>query len=223
MTKINISIPIPCYENWERMTAVDKGKFCASCQKKVHDFTQASDREIVTAFQQNQNLCGRFLSTQLNRDLVKPKEKSSLWMASTATLVSLIGIGTHEVTAQEPLKTEQTDQRMLGKFIIAPTSKEIAVSGIVKDDAGPLPRANIIIMGKNIFSQTDFDGKFTIKAEKGDTLIFNFPGYIQTKIIVDDFKKQPIEIKMQEAYTGLIEIKRTFFGRIFHSIGNWFR
>ncbi|MBF6642034.1 carboxypeptidase-like regulatory domain-containing protein [Flavobacterium sp. J49] len=223
MTKINISIPQPCHENWDRMTAVDKGRFCASCQKKVHDFTKASDREIVTAFQQNQNLCGRFLNSQLDRDLVKPKEKSPIWLATTATIVSLIGIGTHEVTAQEPVKTEQTDNRMLGKFIITPKSEEVKVSGIVKDSTGPLPGAVVLIKGSNTFTQTDIDGKFTIKAKKGDTLVFNYVGYGSEEIIVNNTETEIIEIKILEAYTGLIEIKRTFFGRIFHSIGNWFR
>ncbi len=221
--KINISIPQPCHENWEGMTAVDKGKFCASCQKKVHDFTKASDREIVTAFQQNQNLCGRFLTTQLDRDLVKPKEKSSIWLATTATVVSLIGIGTHEVLAQEPVKTEQTDNRMLGKFIITPKSEEIVVSGIVKDETGPLPGANIFIKGSTTSTQTDIDGKFTIKAKKGDTLVITFVGYGSKDIIVNNTKEEIVVVELRGALTGLIEIKRTFFGRIFHSIGNWFR
>ena len=227
--KINISIPQPCHENWEGMTAVNQGRFCASCQKKVHDFTKASDREIVTAFQENQNLCGRFLNTQLDRDLVKPKEKSSVWLATTAAFVSLIGIGSNEALAQEPVKTEQTDRRMLGKFIITPKPEEIIVSGIVKDEIGPLPGANVFIKGTEVKAICDFDGNFTIKAKKNDILVVTYVGYNSSEIEILNEDKLKITLKdngvvLGEVVTGGIYIKkRNFFGRIFHSIGNWFR
>ena len=147
MTKINISIPKPCHENWEGMTNVEKGKFCNSCQKKVFDFTNASDREIVKAFEQNNQLCGRFLNTQLNRDLIKPKERKSLWFV--ATIVSLLGIGTNETTAQEPVKTEQTPEHNIVGKIAYVKPKEIEISGVVLDENKlPLPGANVIVKGK---------------------------------------------------------------------------
>ncbi|MEK8179552.1 carboxypeptidase-like regulatory domain-containing protein [Flavobacterium buctense] len=226
--KINISIPKPCHENWEGMTTVEKGKFCASCQKKVHDFTKASDREIVNAFQQNQNLCGRFLTTQLDRDLVKPNEKSAIWLATTATVVSLIGIGTNEVTAQEPVKTEQTDRRILGKFLVTKPT-EIEVSGTVSDQIGPLPGANVFIKGTEVKAICDFDGNFTIKAKKNDILVVTYVGYNSSEIEILNEDKLKVTLKdngvlLGEVVTGGIYIKkRTFFGRIFHSIGNWFR
>lgn len=228
-TKINISIPQPCHENWEGMTTIDKGKFCASCQKKVFDFTRASDREIITAYEQNQNLCGRFLNTQLQRDLVKPKEKSSFLFTASASLLSLISIGTHEVSAQEPVKTEQTDQRILGKFLVTKPI-EIKVSGTVSDKTGPLPGATIFIKGTEVKTTSDFDGNFTIKAKKNDILVVSFLGYNSEEIEILDEKKINISLeensKMIEQIVtvGGIQAKnRTFFGRIFHAIGNWFR
>lgn len=227
MTKINISIPKPCHENWEGMTKVEKGKFCNSCQKKVFDFTNASDREIVKAFEQNNQLCGRFLNTQLNRDLIKPKERKSLWFA--ATIVSLLGIGTNEATAQEPVKTEQTPEHNIVGKIAYVKPKEIEISGVVLDENKlPLPGVNVIVKGKNISTQTDFDGKYKIKAEIGDVLVFTFTGF-ETKEL--EITNNYIDITMTtELKTELISItvggivaKRTFFGRIFHSIGNLFR
>ena len=225
MTKINISIPKPCHENWEGMTNVEKGKFCNSCQKKVFDFTNASDREIVKAFEQNNQLCGRFLNTQLNRDLIKPKERKSLWFA--ATIVSILGIGTNEAIAQEPVKTEQTPEHNIVGKIAYINPKEIEISGVVLDDNKlPLPGANITVKGKNISTQTDFDGKYKIKAEVGDVLVFSYVG-VKTfeQEIIDKSKKINITLKESQHLLGEVVTvkKRTFFGRIFHSIGNLFR
>jgi len=71
--KISISIPKPCHENWQKMTTLEKGRFCDSCQKQVFDFTKSSDREILRKFNLEENICGRFLKTQLERDIVVPK------------------------------------------------------------------------------------------------------------------------------------------------------
>ena len=220
MTKINITIPQPCNENWEAMTSEDKGRFCSSCQKKVFDFTASSDREIVTAFQQNQNLCGRFLNTQLNRDLVKPKEKTTLWLAATTALISLVGL--NEVTGQEKAPTEQTDNRILGKFIATPVKEEIEVTGVVKDSSGPLPGANVSVKGTNITTQTDFDGKFSIRTKKNEILVFQFVGMEIKEIKVTNNTPLYLEMKMDNSFMGEIVVggikpkKRTFFGRLFH-------
>jgi hypothetical protein len=246
MTKINISIPEPCHENWEAMTSIEKGKFCNACQKKVFDFTSSSDREIINAFHNDNNLCGRFLNSQLNRDLVTPKEKSTLWLATATALISLIGM--NETTAQEKTPTEQTDQRALGKFIATPTEEEMEVSGVVSDRSGPLPGAIVTIKGTQKSVQTDFDGKYSIKANINDTIVVRFVGLIDTEILVKNSKQKQIileedkvtdknlvittlggikrremPIQVLEGAVGMIEKKRTFFGRIFHSIGNWFR
>jgi len=227
--KLHITIPQPCHENWEAMTSVDKGKFCAACQKKVFDFTKASDREIITGFQQNQKLCGRFLPTQLNRDLTIPSEKSSFWLASTAAVISFLGIGTQEAKAQEPVKTEQTDHYVLLGAPEPMEQEEINISGVIKDTFGTLPGAQIEIKGSNVKTIGDVDGNFTIKVKKHDILVITYVGYSPIETEVINNKKLEIVLKESEVKLGGIVVlggihkKRTFFGRIFHSIGNWFR
>ncbi|HEX9827451.1 MAG TPA: carboxypeptidase-like regulatory domain-containing protein, partial [Flavobacteriaceae bacterium] len=51
------------------------------------------------------------------------------------------------------------------------------ISGIVKDDSGPLPGVSIIIKGTTTGATTDFDGKYSINAQIGDVLVFSFVGY----------------------------------------------
>jgi hypothetical protein len=77
MKKINLSIPEPCQEDWDRMTQVEKGKFCSSCQKTVLDFTSMSDRELVDFFRKPVgSVCGRFHQMQLDRDLMVTRKRT---------------------------------------------------------------------------------------------------------------------------------------------------
>ena len=55
------------------MTPVEKGRFCASCQKTVLDFTHLSDNEIIKVVTKNDNLCARINVSNLNRNLIKTK------------------------------------------------------------------------------------------------------------------------------------------------------
>lgn len=222
-TKVNISIPQPCHENWQAMTIVEKGRFCASCQKNVFDFTTSSDRQIIETFKNNENLCGRFTTSQLNRDLIAPKERSSIWLASTSAIVSFLGLGSQEIFAQgEPIKTEQTDKKVVSNNETTTTSnQEKEITGIVSDETMPIPSVNVVIKGTTIGTQTDFDGKYSIKVNEGDILVFSFIGMVNKELIVDKSIYYPV--KMEEAVVGGAIKKRTFLGRIFYKIGNIFR
>lgn len=66
---LRLSIPEPCHENWEMMSAAEKGRHCDKCSKTVVDFTGMSDGAITDYFEANTNICGRFQPYQLNRPL----------------------------------------------------------------------------------------------------------------------------------------------------------
>lgn len=55
-------------------------------------------------------------------------------------------------------------------------AQEKTVTGTVSDESGPLPGVNVIIKGTQKGTQTDFDGKYTLKAKKGDVLLFSYVG-----------------------------------------------
>ncbi|UMB61929.1 TonB-dependent receptor [Lutibacter sp. A80] len=55
-------------------------------------------------------------------------------------------------------------------------AQEKTISGTVSDETGPLPGVNVIIKGTANGTQTDFDGKFNLKASAGDVLVFSYVG-----------------------------------------------
>lgn len=76
MKKFTLSVTSPCHENWEQMTPDQRGRFCASCQKIVVDFTAMSDRQVADYFKNSAvSTCGRFYRDQLNREMVIPKKQ----------------------------------------------------------------------------------------------------------------------------------------------------
>jgi iron complex outermembrane receptor protein len=58
------------------------------------------------------------------------------------------------------------------------------VSGIVKDEVGPLPGVSVIIKGTTTGATTDFNGVYSIKANNGDTLVFSYVGFDTQEIVV---------------------------------------
>lgn len=62
-----ITIPKPCHENWNLMTAAEQGRHCKVCSKTVIDFTQKTDVEIASyiAERENEKMCGRFRNDQI--------------------------------------------------------------------------------------------------------------------------------------------------------------
>ena len=56
-------------------------------------------------------------------------------------------------------------------------AQERSVSGVVSDNAGlPIPGVSVLVKGTNSGTQTDFDGKYSIKASPSQVLIFSYIG-----------------------------------------------
>jgi len=230
MKKIHLTIPQPCHENWQMMTAAEKGKFCGACQKNVYDFTKATDREIIQAYSNDQKLCGRFLNTQLDRELIIPKEKKSIWLASL--FFGMLSVANSKAVAQEKPKTEQTETKhFMGKP--AQTQEETlsemkTISGIVTADFGAFPGVIVVVKGTQRGVSTDFDGKYSIKAKEGETLVFSFMGMEDVSKVVESSNIINVFLKddSKNISTGIVVCefkKRTFVGRQFQKIKSWFR
>ncbi|WP_202702988.1 carboxypeptidase-like regulatory domain-containing protein [Flavobacterium sp. UGB4466] len=208
--KITISIPKPCHENWHEMSPTEKGKFCSNCQKNVIDFTKSSDREILLAYNKNENLCGRFIVSQLNRDMIIPKEKRSVWMVAAASIIAFLGLGNQTIKAQEKSKTEQTDRKQLKDSIKSKSKKDfVTYTGTLYDSQdNPLPGVNVKVKQTKVETKTNFDGEFTIKAKKGYILIFQHENFLTTEFkLNNDIKIKP---KMRDYFlTGDVVLTET--------------
>jgi TonB-dependent starch-binding outer membrane protein SusC len=75
-------------------------------------------------------------------------------------------------------------------------AQEKTVTGVVSDESGPLPGANVVVKGTNRSTQTDFDGKYSIKANVGETLVFSFTGYQNQSQVIGSSSK--ISVKLTE-------------------------
>ena len=77
------------------------------------------------------------------------------------------------------------------------------VTGTVTDDTSePLPGVSVIIEGTSTGTITDLEGKFSIKSNIGDVLVFSYVGYETKKMTVDS----PIIAVTMQSGVGLDEI-----------------
>ena len=86
------------------------------------------------------------------------------------------------------------------------------IKGVITDSDGmPLPGASVAVQGGQKGAVTDFDGVFTIEAQKGQTLIFSYVGLESQNIVVGD--ATIINVKMQQAASNsLNEVVVTALG-----------
>jgi TonB-linked SusC/RagA family outer membrane protein len=84
-------------------------------------------------------------------------------------------------------------------------SYQQSISGtVVSTDNTLLPGVNVLLLGTSVGSQTDFDGKYSINAKKGDQLQFSFIG-MKTKIVTVG-NSATINVTLEDDVNSLDEI-----------------
>lgn len=93
----------------------------------------------------------------------------------------------------------------------AATAPTITVHGTVTSEADgePLIQATVKIKGTKTVTFTDIDGKYTIKAPKGSTLVFSYIGFKTTEATAD---KATVDVVMAEDFTALDEMVVVGYG-----------
>lgn len=85
------------------------------------------------------------------------------------------------------------------------------IEGTVSDESGiPLPGVNIIVKGANTGASTNFDGKYSIKASKGQTLVFTYIGFTTVEKLVGS--ETTYNISLEPDAEGLEEVVLIGYG-----------
>ncbi|WP_341216955.1 SusC/RagA family TonB-linked outer membrane protein, partial [uncultured Wocania sp.] len=91
-------------------------------------------------------------------------------------------------------------------------AQEKSISGEVTSsvDGLPLPGVSVIVKGTTRGAQTDFDGKYTIKASVGEILVFSFVGMKNAQATIG--ASNTINMSMQEDIAALDEVVVVAYG-----------
>ncbi len=93
----------------------------------------------------------------------------------------------------------------LAFFIQVAFAQEKTVSGTVTDDAGEvLPGVSVVVQGTSKGTQTDFEGKYSLKVAVGDKLTFSFLGMDPQTITVG--ASNSVSVKLKTSARQLIEV-----------------
>lgn len=99
-------------------------------------------------------------------------------------------------------------------------AQEKNITGLVTtaDDGLPLPGASIIVRGTTTGAQTNFDGKYSIKAKVGDKLVFSYVGLKTKNVTVGKSNTINVALKTDNS---LEEVVVTAYSMYDNSRGNY--
>jgi TonB-linked SusC/RagA family outer membrane protein len=89
-------------------------------------------------------------------------------------------------------------------------AQQKTVSGTVTDVNGSLPGVSVLIKGTTTGTETDFDGKYSIKVNNGDVLVFSYVGYVTSEKTVGS--SNTIDVILVEDDNILEEVVVTAYG-----------
>ena len=92
-------------------------------------------------------------------------------------------------------------------------AQNISVKGVVTDDKGmPLPGVSVVVKNTTRGVATDFDGKYELKASKGEKIEFSYVGYVSVEKVVGSSASQQINVRLKEDAQQLSEVVVVGFG-----------
>ncbi|MCE1200071.1 MAG: SusC/RagA family TonB-linked outer membrane protein, partial [Marinilabiliales bacterium] len=103
---------------------------------------------------------------------------------------------------------------LLAVFTLPAFAQEKSISGTVTDATSKEPLVGVTVQVEGTFNgaATDFDGKFKLKANPGQKLVFSFVGYVSQTIVVD--QQTNLKISLAPQVQGLDEVVVIGYGTV---------
>lgn len=169
---IQLHIPEPCHENWNKMIPVEKGRFCGSCQKQVVDFTNMKDEQLIAFFKRESmgSVCGRFMQDQLDRSMQIPRKRIP-WVRYFFQFALPAFLLSKKASAQGQVRFLPGDSIVMQaapkidavKKAVNKHEHEKVIRGKVVDELGDgISYASIFIKGTTIGVAADSTGNFSL-------------------------------------------------------------
>ncbi len=209
---ITISIPKPCHENWQEMTATERGAFCKSCQKEVIDFTKKTEDETHRILSAGGATCGRFRTDQLERPIHQTTYIRSWWhwKAIAASILGLLGYHQSKANTNTYILVELDTARPYYdtlEITTTDTTREIEIKGIVTDENKEGMIGAVVIMENSLLNfkgavQCDLDGQFSYKLNSYNFPLIvriQYPGYEIKTITIPSPPKNLVVIQINES------------------------
>ena len=204
--KIELSIPSPCSEDWDKMSPEGKDRFCASCSTIITDFSAFTDKELIAFLSKAKDaICGRFDDTQLNRVIaIQETNTTTLFhkiIVGAALATGVAGVAHAQTTRNSTLTGNVNQSNRVSERSyrpsdgLPPTDTLHTISGIVKDgsDGDGIMNASIIVYCDNkqdTILHTDINGHYS----------YNVPLPLRNKkltfsVYASEYKKTTTEIE----------------------------
>jgi hypothetical protein len=242
---VQFSIPDPCTMKWEEMERVDEhSRNCSSCERVIVDFTKMSDAELVSFFNKNKHACGKFTTSQLNRELKIDRTiaRNGAWKNIFMLPALFLGLETfaREKSGENENKTvssyiKNTTEHKAEQPQANATNDSLVIQGHVTDAATGEPVLFAIVSIRDslngiVSGTTDVNGAFSLKIANPEqsssvNIVVTNVGYLQATRKVD-LNGSPINIALELAEVHMVGIvitdntprskTRRFFYKLFH-------
>jgi TonB-dependent SusC/RagA subfamily outer membrane receptor len=190
LKKLQLVLTNPCLKQWEDLEPAVSGHYCDRCEKHIVDLSDRSDAQLIEFFKcKKDNVCGRVLSSQLNRELVRPVPKLSwpqlLPLAIGAILVSPVQASELRPVAVQNDSTSGVSPAWAQSVRALPVGTD-SIKACVKDELGnPLKGVKVRRKGfENVLAVTDSTGGFQLEILGADLeapFTFELEGYELTE------------------------------------------